>query len=125
MSNVEFTGIDNVIGGFDGAIDKGSKGVIQAVNDAGGNLLAESIKEVPHDIGTLQGTGNASEPKIVGTDIEVEVGYNTPYAARLHEHPEYHFQKGRKGKYLEDPLKRMASTYKKDIENSFNNSLEG
>jgi len=31
------------------------------------------------------------------------VSYDTPYAARLHEHPEYNFQNGRQGKYLEEP----------------------
>jgi len=36
----------------------------------------------------------------------VEVGYHTPYATRLHENPQYNFQRGRKGKYLEDPIKK-------------------
>lgn len=125
MSNVNFTGIDEVIGGFNSADDKGLRGVKQAVNDAAGNLLSESVKEVPHDIGTLQGTGNAAPAELKGQELIAEVGYNTPYAARLHEHPEFHFQKGRKGKYLEDPLKRMGPVYQKDIENSLNQALGG
>ncbi len=40
--------------------------------------------------------------------IVVFVSYNTPYARRLHEHPEYRFNEGRKGKYLEDPFKRLS-----------------
>jgi hypothetical protein len=50
----------------------------------------------------------------------VTVGYHTPYAARLHEHPEYKFQKGRKAKYLQDPLMhnltRWLNVYAKELE---------
>ena len=66
----------------------------------GDELLRLSIREVPHDKGNLQNSG-VSQPE--GDDHIV--GYNQPQAARLHEHPEYNFQKNRKGKYLEDPLK--------------------
>ena len=61
-----------------------------------------SQEEVPHDTGMLQTSGAVDD----GFDKnERIVGYHEPYAARLHEHPEYRFQKGRKGKYLEDPIK--------------------
>lgn len=69
---------------------------------AGERLLALSAAEVPLDQGTLMGSGSVSTP-LGGDDVEVQVSYDTPYAARLHEHPEYNFQGGRKGKYLEDP----------------------
>lgn len=78
--------------------------VKRQLQDIGDEILRLSQFEVPHDIGTLQDSG-VSQP--VGD--HVEVGYHTPYAARMHEHPEYHFQKGRKGKYLEDPIRRNAS----------------
>lgn len=73
----------------------------KALQDVAYEGLRLSQMEVPHDEGTLQNSG-AVEP--VGDDIVL--GYHTKYAARLHEHPEYRFQKGRKGKYLEDPLLR-------------------
>ena len=59
--------------------------------------------EVPHDKGGLQNSATVQDE---GDDVIA--GYNKEYAARLHEHPEYRFQKGRKGKYLEDPIKRNA-----------------
>jgi hypothetical protein len=64
-------------------------------------LQALSNAEAPLDIGTLI----ESSTVIPATDPEEgsAVVYDTPYAARLHEHPEYEFQNGRKGKYLEDP----------------------
>ncbi|QPZ39701.1 hypothetical protein [Paramicrobacterium chengjingii] len=69
---------------------------------AGERLLALSAQQVPFDIGTLSGSGSVSTP-LNAADPTVEVIYDTPYAARLHEHPEYNFQGGRKGKYVEDP----------------------
>lgn len=78
-----------------------SGATLHSNEDVGNEILRLSDKEVPHDKGILEGTGTV-QPE--GTDVMV--GYNTPYAARLHEHPEYEFQRGRKGKYLEDPIKR-------------------
>lgn len=77
------------------------KSVPKALFDVGLEVLRLSQFEVPHDEGSLQNSGVVEE-----VDGDVVVGYHMPYAARLHEHPEYRFQKGRKGKYLEDPIKR-------------------
>lgn len=71
--------------------------------DIANELLRLSQQQVPHNKGTLQNSGNV---EVIGEDIVV--GYHTPYAARLHEHPEYHFQRGRKGKYLTDPIIKNA-----------------
>lgn len=80
---------------------------VQAVRDVASEVLRLSSREVPHDKGMLQNTGFVED----GAEESI-VGYNTPYAARLHEHPEYRFQKGRKGKYLEDPIKNNMQTFK-------------
>jgi hypothetical protein len=69
--------------------------------DIGNEVLRLSQQEVPHDEGTLQNSGTVEQD-----GDNVIVGYHTEYAARLHEHPEYKFKKGRKGKYLEDPITR-------------------
>ena len=71
-------------------------------------ILRLSQFEVPHDTGLLQSTGQV-EPDGDGKIV----GYHKVYAARLHEHPEYRFQKGRKGKYMEDPIKNNLSTFLK------------
>ena len=96
--------------GFEKVLDELAKGVdklsLSALREMGDELLRLSAKEVPHDTGALQATGTSQQS---GQDWEV--GYHTPYAARLHEHPEYRFQKGRKGKYLEDPLKHNLSRW--------------
>lgn len=76
---------------------------------AADELLRLSQLEVPLDKSILQGSGHS------GNDEKgAYVAYGGPaadYAVRLHEHPEYNFQNGRKGKYLEDPLKQNKSVF--------------
>ncbi len=70
-------------------------------NAAAERLLALSSAVAPFDTGTLVGSGmveNATTPEAGAAVI-----FDTPYAARLHEHPEYNFQGGRQGKYVEEP----------------------
>lgn len=73
-----------------------------------GELLRLSQLEVPFKTGHLMQSGSA-QPQ----EDEFIVGYNTPYAARMHEHPEYHFKNGRKGKYLEQPMKMNLLIFRK------------
>lgn len=91
-------GVTLELDNFVKAVDRG---VPKGLMDVAVEVLRLSQFEVPHDEGTLQNSGTAEE--VAGS---VVVGYHTKYAARLHEHPEYRFQKGRKGKYLEDPIRR-------------------
>jgi hypothetical protein len=94
--------------------DKVRNATDKAVNKIADEILRLSQREVPHDTGRLQNTGDVKSVK----EMEAEVRYSTPYAARLHEHPEYNFQKGRKGKYLEDPVKNnthVFTNYMKEI----------
>lgn len=76
-----------------------TSGIPKEALDIGFEILRLSQMEVPHDEGTLQNSGTVEE-----VNGDVVIGYHTKYAARLHEHPEYRFGKGRKGKYLEDPI---------------------
>jgi hypothetical protein len=75
--------------------------LMRGENLAAERLLTLSSAEVPFEIGTLSGSGAVLNAPDAETGAAVT--YDTPYAARLHEHPEYNFQGGRKGKYLEDP----------------------
>lgn len=87
---------------------------LKRLMDIGYELLRLSQRQVPHDTGMLQNSGNV---ETVGDDVVV--GYHRPYAARLHEHPEYRFQRGRKGKYLEDPLRENLDVFAKHLGNDF------
>ena len=83
----------------------------EAVHNVATEVMRLSQREVPHDKGSLQNSGFVEDH-----EDESIVGYNKVYAARLHEHPEYKFQKGRKGKYLEDPIKNNLMVFKKYFE---------
>lgn len=76
-------------------------GVVRGMNLAAERLLTLSTAVAPIDQGTLIASGQV-EPA-TNIDDGAAVVYDTPYAARLHEHPEYQFQNGRQGKYLEEP----------------------
>lgn len=98
---------------------KMEKASYQGARDVASEILRLSTFEVPHDKGLLQASGNVNDnnPK------DIIVGYHKVYAARLHEHPEYHFQKGRKGKYLEDPIKKNLHIFIKYIADPIKNLM--
>ena len=88
------------------------KAVADALLEGAERVMAVSNDRVPHDTGALQGSSDYS---VDANKLEAVVSYgnatdeypgvgNYPYAARLHEHPEYHFRKGRQGKYLESAV---------------------
>lgn len=89
-----------------------------AIADSLEYVLQEVNEDVPFDTGALMRSGNY--------DISVEsnqgtghVFYDTPYAIKVHEHPEYHFQNGRKGKYLEDVVERVRDEIRDFIKSRF------
>lgn len=88
----------------------------KGLSDVAEEIMRLSSHEVPHDTGQLQNSGQV-DPEGDG----YIVGYNKVYAARLHEHPEYNFQKGRKGKYLEDPIKNNITA----LLHYYSNALKG
>lgn len=87
-------------------INRVEKKQIDAIRDIADELLRLSQLEVPFDVGFLMQSANSERD-----GEEYIVGYNTPYAAKLHEHPQYKFKNGRKGKYLEDPMKHNLKAF--------------
>jgi len=82
----------------------------QSLYEAAEVILEEANRKVPHDEGTLEKSGEVSAGEIAGQNVAV-ILYDTPYAVKLHEHPEYNFQKGRTGKWLENALKQFAGKF--------------
>ena len=85
----------------DDAEDKIKDNVMKALRMSAEFLLTETIKTTPKDEGLLIQSGKVSHDD---SRVEAVVSFDTPYAIRLHEHPEYNFQNGRRGKYLERTL---------------------
>ena len=110
MADINITIDDkDFVKGVGELLNRVTRSTTRGVKAVADEVLRLSQFEVPHNIGLLQNSG-ATDPI---SDVEEMVGYNKVYAARLHEHPEYRFQKGRKGKYLEDPIKRNLSVFLK------------
>ena len=82
----------------------------RALTKIGDDLLREANKDVPHDQGTLQLSGEVDVEE-TAKGIGGTVSYDTPYAKRLHENPQYNFNKGRKGKWLEDAINRLKPKF--------------
>jgi len=90
----------------------------RALSDALEFVLQESNRKVPLDEGTLLRSGNVdiedTRSKMTGS-----VFYDTPYAAKLHEHPEYNFQNHREGKYLEKTIDETKDEYKRYLVDAY------
>jgi len=88
-------------------------------------LLVLARKEVPHDDGILEASGNAYWEGNTSA-----VAFDTEYASYQHEgmrrdgsHVIRHYQKGRKKKYLEDPLKMNISKWTEIAQRELDNNL--
>lgn len=77
------------------------RGIETALYMGGSHVLNKSTAKAPKDEGVLIQTA--------GVSVDVDAGkaniyYTQKYAARLHENPQFKFQGGRQGKFLEEPL---------------------
>lgn len=90
-------------------------GGAQGVRQAAQMILTESQKQVPLDTGALLRSGT-----VEADGLQATISYDTPYAARWHEQ-QANFQRGRKRKYLEDPVndpsvrRRMLEYFQRNI----------
>ncbi len=80
--------------------------LVQGENLAAERALALASDRVPFDQGTLSDSGAVDPAKDPETGAVVV--YDTPYAARLHEHPEYNFSTdsnpNAQGKWVENAI---------------------
>jgi hypothetical protein len=89
--------------------------LIEEAAEMGAEIAAEKTlkdanQHVPYETGELQESGAVNAD---GTTAFVS--YDTPYAVRLHEHPEYNFQGKGEGKWLEKAVQRRAATANLDM----------
>lgn len=79
-----------------------AKATPTALFQAGEDIRGVSIRQAPLDTGALI---RSSATQVDGQTVSVS--YDTPYAVRWHEQ-DANFQRGRKKKYLEDPINDPA-----------------
>jgi hypothetical protein len=77
----------------------------KSVESGGEKILTKANEHVPFLTGELEGTGHVS------TDgPEAAISYDTVYAAKLHEHPEYNFRGQGRGRWLQEAVDDSAGT---------------
>ncbi len=102
------------------------RAVVHKAGDEGTREAAEAVLElanehVPYDEGDLEASGDVNRgqsrygPTGQFAANEWFVFYDTPYAVRLHEHPEYHFQGKGEGKWLEHAIEQRAAFVEADM----------
>jgi len=90
---------------------------------AGAHVLRDAILQeprAPHKSGNLWRNQKIETPVIKRGDISLIVGFNTPYAGRVHELPETTnwTLKGSGPKYLESKLSSNKADYAEDVAKS-------
>lgn len=124
-------------------------GAVVGVYRAGEDLLGRATRLAPVDEGTLRGSGaltmivNGQRFEGSGAlalarrfattlakagrkvDVDVEVSFNTVYAARQHEELDWHHPKGGEAKYLEKPLLANVRRYERMIGKAVDLSAAG
>jgi len=100
--------------------EKARDAAARALFESAAALLQEANKKCPHRTGYLQSTGRADVDHSAPAGW---VSYNTPYAVRLHEHPEYRFGENREGKWLERAMERMRQRLVEHIKRRLDGEL--
>lgn len=90
------------------------RNVPEAVRDQAGEglrraaeyLLEVANRTVPHEEGTLEGSGTTSVDR---TNLRAAVSYDTKYAIRQHEATHYRHDPGRRAKWLEKAAREQTT----------------
>lgn len=85
------------------------------------HIIEEANKIVPHREGTLMRSGDFDFRR---GGKEGTIYYDTPYARRLHENPQYRFNKGRKGKWLEKTMEEEYDNVMSFISSKISQALK-
>lgn len=67
------------------------------------NMIGEAKVRTPVDTGRLRSSGHAVKPEIKGNEISGQIGFDTNYAAAVHERTELHHTVG-EAKFLENAM---------------------
>ena len=132
-------GIEFDTSGLLKGLDELGEAVVNAIMKglflAGEQLRADSVMIVPFDKGFSGGLAGSASTQLPVNDgsgnLEVTVGYNMPYAARLHEDMTLHIKQHntvagqkRQQKYLEKPAQENAQKYGTILHEAFNEALQ-
>ena len=116
--SMKILGLKKVLDNLKDAGPRGTKAMGVGLYLEGNNIMADSKREAPHDIGTLETSGYVTLPHISGKTVTVEIGYGgsaEAYAEIQHERTDLKHQGGKKAKYLQDPMNKAKSGFTKNV----------
>lgn len=109
------------------------EGVIDALEIVGADLTGKAQRIAPKDEGTLRASAHweieggtqfrTQRPGSMSASVQVNVIFDVPYAEVQHERMDFNHTNGQ-AKYLEQPLKSNALTYKSYIERAIQQRLK-
>lgn len=82
----------------------------RALEDGADEVLRRSSMQVPFDTGTLKDSGKTNKAKNGSIEIIYNSNKKAPYATEVHEVAK-NYRRGRKKKYLEDPLREFVPKF--------------
>lgn len=93
------------------------EGILDGIEASAIVITAASSQIIPYLTGRLEASGGFD----ISDDLETgTIFYDTPYAARMHQHPEYDFRGGKRGKFL----KSTMSGSRRKVLDMFGNGLK-
>ena len=100
------------------AIDAG----VHAVDLFANHVVGKAQDLAPIEFGTLKASGVAEKAAFAGNDITAVVGFNTDYAAAVHERLDVHHDQGQ-AKYLETAMRTEAPKLVPHVEKEMRKAL--
>ncbi|MCC6679876.1 MAG: hypothetical protein IT445_03140 [Phycisphaeraceae bacterium] len=93
-----------------------------AVDKFANHVIGQAQDLAPVETGALKSSGVAEKAEFVGHDIRAVVGFNTDYAAAVHERLDLHHDQGQ-AKFLETAMRTEAHKLRPFVESEMRKAL--
>lgn len=89
---------------------------VGGVDAFGEHVIGDGQELAPVDTGDLKASGTTLPAEVEGNNIRKTIGFNTDYAAAVHERLDVHHEEG-EAKYLETALRNNAPKFPEFVAN--------
>jgi hypothetical protein len=114
--------ISQFVRGLEQAKEIARRTAIKAVGDFGQHVIGDGQERAPVKTGALKASGTAQPATASGDLITLDMGFNTDYAAAVHERLESHHDQG-EAKFLENALEANTPKFTPFVSNRVREAL--